>query len=66
MYLDKNQKVVDIFNTAMEFLSLTFNDFFKFLQNNIDTASGFMDRIFGNAVVQSMIDFSDFKYRSNY
>ena len=53
----QNQKVVDIFNTAMEFLSLTFNDFFKFLQNNIDTASGFMDRIFGNEVVQSMIDF---------
>ena len=53
----QNQKVVDIFNTAMEFLSLTFNDFFKFLQNNIDTASGFMDKIFGNAVVQSMIDF---------
>ena len=53
----QNQKVVDIFNTAMEFLSLTFNDFFKFLQSNIDTASGFMDRIFGNEVVQSMIDF---------
>jgi hypothetical protein len=53
----QNQKVVDIFNTAMEFLSLTFNDFFKFLQNNINTASGFMDKIFGNEVVQSMIDF---------
>ena len=53
----QNQKVVDIFNTAMEFLSLTFNDFFKFLQSNIDTASGFMDKIFGNEVVQSMIDF---------
>ena len=53
----QNQKVVDIFNTAMEFLSLTFNDFFKFLQSNIDTASGFMDKIFGNKVVQNVIDF---------
>ena len=53
----QNQTVVDTFNTAMEFLSLTFNDFFKFLQSNIDTASGFMDKIFGNEVVQSMIDF---------
>ena len=53
----QNQTVVDTFNTAMEFLSLTFNDFFKFLQSNVDTASGFMDKIFGNEVVQSMIDF---------
>jgi len=53
----QNQKVVDIFNTAMEFLSLTFNDFFKFLQNNINTASGFMDKIFGNEAVQNVIDF---------
>jgi hypothetical protein len=53
----QNQKVVDIFNTAMEFLSLTFNDFFKFLQSNIDTASGFMDKIFGNEAVQNVIDF---------
>jgi len=27
----KNQKVIDTFNTAMEFLSITFNDFFKFI-----------------------------------
>jgi len=53
----QNQSVVDIFNTAMEFLSLTFNDFFKFLQNNINTASGFMDKIFGNEAVQNVIDF---------
>ena len=53
----QNQKVVDVFNTAMEFLSITFNDFFKFLSSNIDTASGFMDKIFGNEVVQNVIEF---------
>ena len=53
----QNQKVVDIFNTAMEFLSMTFNDFFKFLSNNIDTASGFIDKIFGNETVQNVLEF---------
>ena len=53
----QNQKVVDIFNTAMEFLSITFNDFFKFLSNNIDTASGFIDKIFGNETVQNVVEF---------
>ncbi len=53
----QNQKVVDIFNTAMEFLSITFNDFFKFLENNIDTASGFIDKIFGNETVQNVLEF---------
>lgn len=53
----QNQKVVDIFNTAFEFLSIAFNDFFKFLESNINTVSGFMDKIFGNEVVQNVIDF---------
>jgi|9_EtaG_2_1085328.scaffolds.fasta_scaffold10940_2 chromosome segregation ATPase len=53
----QNQKVVDTFNTAMEFLSMTFNDFLKFLDKNIDTASGFMDKIFGNEVVQNVLNF---------
>ena len=53
----QKQKVVDIFNTAMEFLSITFNDFFKFLENNIDTASGFIDKIFGNETVQNVLEF---------
>ena len=53
----QNQKVVDTFNTAMKFLSIVFNDFFKFLENNIDTASGFMDKIFGNKTVQSVLKF---------
>lgn len=52
----QNQKVVDIFNTAMEFLSITFNDFFKFLSNNIDTASGFIDKIFGNETVKKVVE----------
>jgi len=53
----QNQKVVDIFNTSMKFLSIVFNDFFKFLENNIDTASGFMDKIFGNKTVQRVLKF---------
>ena len=53
----QNQKVVDIFNTAFEVLSIAFNDFFKFLERNIGTATGFMDKIFGNEVVQNVIDF---------
>jgi hypothetical protein len=53
----QNQKVVDIFNTAFEVLSIAFNDFFKFLESNINTVSGFMDKIFGNEVVQNVIDF---------
>ena len=53
----KNQKVLDTFNTAMEFLSITFNDFFKFLSNNINTATSFMDKIFGNSAVQQVLQF---------
>lgn len=54
----KNQKVVDTFNTAMEFLSITFNDFFKFLENNIGTVTGFFKDIFENPK-QSIIDFGN-------
>jgi len=53
----QNQKVVDVFNVAFEVLSIAFNDFFKFLESNINTATGFMDKIFGNEVVQNVIDF---------
>ena len=41
----------------MEFLSITFNDFFKFLSNNINTATSFMDKIFGNSAVQQVLQF---------
>ena len=53
----QNQKVVDFFNTSMEFLSITFNDFFKFLENNINTATSFMDEIFGNSAVKKVLKF---------
>lgn len=53
----QNQKVLDTFNTAMEFLSITFNDFFKFLETNINTATSFMDKIFGNTAVQQVLQF---------
>jgi len=53
----QNQKVVDTFNTAMEFLSITFNDFFKFIQNNLNTATGFFDKIFGNTAVKQVLEF---------
>jgi hypothetical protein len=54
----KNQKVLDTFNTAMEFLSIVFNDFFKFLENNIGTVTGFFKDIFENPK-QSIIDFGN-------
>ena len=53
----QNQKVVDTFNTGMEFLSKTFNDFFKFIESNLDTATGFFDKIFGNTAVKQVLEF---------
>ena len=54
---NENQKVTDIFSTTFETLSLAFNDFFNFLNKNIGTATGFMDSIFGNEIVQNIISF---------
>ena len=42
----KNQKVVDIFNTAMTALSIAFNDFFGFIENNIGTVVGYFKALF--------------------
>ena len=53
----QNQKVLDTFNGAMEFLSITFNDFFKFLENNVNTATSVMDKLFGNTAVQQVLRF---------
>lgn len=53
----QNQKVLDTFNTAMEFLSKTFNDFFKFIESNLGTATGFFDKIFGNTAVKQVLEF---------
>ena len=53
----QNQKVLDGFNTAMEFLSITFNDFFKFIGSNIDTTTEFFDKIFGSGATQKVAEF---------
>jgi hypothetical protein len=54
----QNQKVLDTFNTAMEFLNIAFNDLFKFLQNNIGTVVGYFKSIFKDPV-QSLKDFAN-------
>ena len=52
----KNQKVLDVFNVAMESLSIAFNDLFKFLENNTASVAGYFKSIFENPQ-QSLIDF---------
>ena len=52
----QNQRVVDGFRTATEFLSITFNKFFNFLSDNTQVASGFINNLFGNKIVQGAID----------
>jgi len=52
----KNQKVIDAFDTAMNSLSIAFNDLFSFLSNNIGTVIDFFKDIFENPV-QSIKDF---------
>ena len=42
----KNQTVLDGFNVAMETLSIAFNDFFAFLQNNVGKVAGWFKNIF--------------------
>jgi hypothetical protein len=44
----KNQKVVDIFNTAMTALSIAFNDLFGYIENNLGAITGFFKEIFEN------------------
>jgi hypothetical protein len=54
----KNQAVMDFFNTAMEALSIAFNDLFKFLSNNVGKVTTWFDKIFKDPK-QSLIDFGD-------
>ena len=54
----QNQKVMDFFNTAMETLSIAFNDLFSFLSNNVSKVTGWYDKIFKDPK-QSLIDFGD-------
>lgn len=53
---EKNQKVLDIFNTAFEVLSIAFNDFFNFI---FDNAGGVVDtfKSIFNDPVQAIKDF---------
>jgi len=44
----KNQKVLDTFNTAMEVLSIAFNDLFSFISDNIGNITGWFKDIFEN------------------
>ena len=56
--LGKNQKVADAMSTAMNFLSIAFNDLFSFLSKNIGSVVGWFKSIFENPV-QSLKDFGD-------
>ena len=42
----KNQKVLDVFNTAMTGLSIAFNDLFGFISNNIGNITGYFKALF--------------------
>ena len=44
--LGQNQTIVDATATAMEFLSIAFNDFFSFLQNNVGTVTETFTKFF--------------------
>lgn len=55
---EENQKVTDAFNIAFESLSIAFNDFFRFLENNIGTITGFFTDIFENPK-ESLLEFGN-------
>ena len=44
----KNQKVLDVFNTAMTALSIAFNDLFGFIERNVGTVIGYFEDLFTN------------------
>ena len=62
----KNQKVVDAFSTAMNFLSVAFSDFVEFLGNKVGPVTDFFKAIFedpmqsvenfGTAIKESLIE----------
>ena len=54
--LGKNQKVVDAFSTAMEALSIAFNDLFSYLNNNVGTVIEYFKGIFSDPQ-QALKDF---------
>ena len=55
--LGENQVVVDAMATAMNFLSIAFSDFFKFIQSNIGTVTGYFKNIFEDPI-GAMEDFA--------
>ena len=48
--LGENQKVADLFTTAMNALSIAFQDFFEFIENNVGPVTDFFKEIFENPV----------------
>tara|TARA_R110002126_G_scaffold281124_1_gene428808 strand:- start:159 stop:1619 length:1461 start_codon:yes stop_codon:yes gene_type:complete len=56
--LSKNQKVVDAFSTAMNFLSVAFSDLFKFIESSIEPVTSYFKAIFDDPV-QSIKDFGE-------
>lgn len=64
--LGQNQKVLDLFNTTFEVMSLAFNDFINFLTSNLGTVTGFFKAVFqdpiqsiknlGNAIKDNIIE----------
>jgi len=56
--LGENQKVVDLFSKGMESLSIAFNDFFKFIENNFGAITGYFKDIFENPK-ENLEEFAD-------
>jgi predicted metal-dependent hydrolase len=56
--LGENQKVADFFAASVEFLSIAFNDFFKFIENNLSSITGFFKDIFENPK-ENLEEFAD-------
>lgn len=62
--LGKNQKVLDLFNTTFEVMSLAFNDFINFVTNNVGKAGDIIKNAFsaltfekiGNAIKENIIE----------
>ena len=61
--LGQNQQVVNLFNTTFEALSLAFNDFFNFLNNNIGTVVEYFKNIFSDPK-QAVYDFATAIYEN--
>ena len=47
---NSNQKIVDGYTTAINFITIAFNDFFGFISDNVDAVTGFFKKIFNNPV----------------